>query len=143
MVRLYQKQMKGNDKMRKILFFAITLCVMASLAHANDYSNDVAHAEGTIIDKANVSSHKWQDLAAFVKTYTKDDALLPQAMASGYSIFIGEKLLPFDSSATPMIIEFLKKADSTLDVIATIKIFASPEGFILVSIKNQPKDAAK
>ena len=91
---------------------------------------------GDIIDNMCAGSQEPQDLAAFVKTHTKQCALQPQCQASGYSLFSSGALLKFDAESNAKIAEFLKKPDSKLQVVVVAK--KEPlNALSLVSIENQ------
>ena len=92
--------------------------------------------KGDIIDNMCAGSQKAEALAAFVKTHTKECALKPQCMASGYAIFSDGMLLKFDAASNTKIADFLKKPDSKLQVVAVVK--KEPlNALSLVSIENQ------
>ena len=124
--------------MKKICLFVIALCFASSLAIAQEEAASVADAitlKGDIIDNMCAGAHK-EGLADFVKTHTKECALMPQCKASGYSIFTDDgKLMKFDAESNPLIAEFLTSSDSKLHV----KVIANKVGeeLNLVSIENQ------
>ena len=89
---------------------------------------------GDVIDNMCAGVNK-ANLAEFVKTHTKECALKPGCMDSGYSIFAGGKLYAFDKVSSAKIAEFLKKADSKLQVTITAKQVG--DELSLVSIENQ------
>ena len=89
---------------------------------------------GDVIDNMCAGVNK-ANLAEFVKTHTKECALKPGCMDSGYSIFAGGKLYAFDKVSSAKIAEFLKKADSKLQVTITAKQVG--DELNLVSIQNQ------
>jgi len=90
--------------------------------------------KGTIIDNHCAGMSK-DNLAEFIKTHTKECALMPECAASGYSIFADGKLHKFDQESSRKIDEFLKKAESKLDVVVTAERVG--EALKLVSIENQ------
>lgn len=89
---------------------------------------------GTVIDNACASSHQ-ADLASFIKTHTKECALMPGCEASGYLLYSGGKLYKFDNEGSAKIAEFLKGKDAKLDV--TVKAEVSGDMLKLVSVENQ------
>jgi len=89
---------------------------------------------GDIIDNMCANAHK-DSLADFVKTHTKQCAIAPGCMESGYSIFADGKLYKFDKDSSVKVAEFLKKDDSKLQVIIAAQ---EKNGKLsLVSIENQ------
>ena len=141
--------------MKKMLFVLIALCCVSSLAFAEDAKTTAAPTtdttaavaattpaataesmvlKGDVIDNTCANSNK-DNLAAFVKTHTKQCALLPGCMESGYSIFADGKLYKFDKDSNAKVAEFLKKADSKLQVTVTAKQVG--DELSLVSIENQ------
>ena len=132
--------------MKKILFVLMALCFVSSLAFAQEATQPAATTtapaiaaapeaivlSGTIIDNMCAGANK-DTLAEFVKTHTKECAL--QCMNSGYSIFANGKLSKFDNDSSAKIAEFLKNADSKLQVTVTAKQVG--DELSLISIKNQ------
>jgi hypothetical protein len=90
--------------------------------------------KGDVIDNMCAGINK-DTLAEFVKTHTKECTLKPECVASGYSILTDGKLYKFDQASNIMVEEFLKKADSKLQVSITAKQVG--EELSLVSIENQ------
>ena len=90
--------------------------------------------KGDIIDNMCAGANKGT-LAEFVKTHTKECALKPGCLDSGYSIFADGKLYAFDKDSSAKVAEFLKQADSKLQVTITAKQVG--DELNLVSIKNQ------
>ena len=91
-------------------------------------------SRGDIIDNMCAGANK-DNLAKFVKTHTKECTLKPGCMDSGYSIFADGKLYAFDKFSSAKVAEFLKKADSKLQVTITAKQVG--DELSLVSIENQ------
>lgn len=139
--------------MKKILFLLIVLCFVSSLAFAADevtpvaattataVTTDTATAlaeamvlKGDLIDNLCAGMNK-DTLAEFVKTHTKDCVLKPACSDSGYSIFANGKLYKFDKDSNAKAAEFLKAADSKLQVTVTAKQVG--DELSLVSIENQ------
>lgn len=137
--------------MRKVMALVLGLCFVATLAFAQTPTSNAVSAptsapvsmventqltmKGEIIDNMCAGSQKPENLAAFVKTHTKECALMPNCAASGYSIFSEGKLAKFDKDSNAKIEDFLKKADSKLAVeVVAIKV---GDELSLVSIKNQ------
>ena len=141
--------------MKKIFLMLIVLCFVNVLAFAEDVVNPAdtttatttavttvtvaAPAEamvlkGDVIDNMCAGMNK-DTLAEFVKTHTKECAIKPACMDSGYSIFSDGKLYAFDKDSSIKVAEFLKKADSKLQVTVTAKQVGDELG--LVSIENQ------
>jgi len=136
--------------MKKILFALMALCFVSSLAFAQDMDKPVDTTtavtaaatipettvvlKGDIIDNMCAGTNK-ANLAEFVKTHTKECALMPNCQASGYSIFADGKLYAFDKDSNAKVAEFLKNADSKLQVTVTAKQVG--DELNLISIKNQ------
>ncbi len=112
----------------------IMLCIASTLAFAQEATTSVT-IKGVIIDNMCAGSQKPENLEAFVRTHTKECALLPSCVASGYSIFSEGKLMKFDSKSNTKIEEFLKNPDSKLQVVAVVNKFG--DLLSLVSIENQ------
>jgi len=146
----------GEFKMKKILFVLLALCFASSLPFAQDASQPVVATtdtetttvaaaadtavpeamvlKGDIIDNMCAGMHK-ETLAEFVKTHTKECALMPDCVASGYSLFADGKLYAFDQDSNAKVAEFLKNADSKLQVTVTAKQVG--DELSLASIENQ------
>jgi hypothetical protein len=90
--------------------------------------------KGNIIDNTCAGANK-DNLADFIKTHTKQCAIMPGCIESGYSIFADGKLYTFDKDSSAKVAEFLKKADSKLEVSITAKQVG--DELSLVSIENQ------
>ncbi len=117
--------------MKKVLLVVLALAFMSGLAFAQPAEMTM---KGVIIDNMCAGAHK-ADITEFVKTHTKDCALMPQCVASGYSIVTDGKVMKFDKASNAKIEEFLKKADSKLGVEVVVK--KTGEELSLVSIMNQ------
>lgn len=125
--------------MRKKSFVMLTLGLIVLLsfsfqvqAAANE--GETITLKGDIIDNLCANGNK-DNLAEFVKSHTKSCALMPNCVASGYSLYVDGKLHRFDDASNKKIEEFLKKSESRLQVVVTI---TKTEDLIsLVSIKNQ------
>lgn len=125
--------------MKKVLFVLMAIGFVASLAFAQDATvavkSDTITIKGDIIDNMCAGTQKAEDLANFVKTHTKECALMQDCVESGYSIFADGKLSKFTKDSNSKIEEFLKKTDSKLQVIVTVK--QAGDELELVSIENQ------
>lgn len=131
--------------MKKLLLAGMLLCFATSLAFAQETTTPTeptltpAGTEitltGDVIDNICADSQKPEDLANFVKTHTKQCALMPNSVESGYSIFADGKLYKFDKESNAKIQEFLKNEDSKLQVVVTAKKVG--EELSLVTIENQ------
>ncbi len=145
--------------MKKVLFVLMALCFVSALAFAQDVAGPVATTtnttttdtttvttntavttpevvtlKGDVIDNMCAGANK-NNLAEFVKTHTKECALKPGCIDSGYSIFADGKLYAFDKDSSAKVAEFLKKADSKLQVAITAKQVG--DELSLASIENQ------
>jgi len=110
--------------------FALTSFVLAETVNAAEAMTYT----GTIIDTACATAHK-AGLAEFVKTHPKECALAEACMASGYNIYANGKLYKFDKASSDKVAEFLKKADSKLEV--TVSAEEVNGELRLLSIENQ------
>ena len=90
--------------------------------------------KGIIIDNKCAEANK-DDLANFITTHAKSCAILPECIASGYSIYSDGKLMKFDVESNAKVIEFLKKEDSKLAVVVDAKKVG--EELSLLTIMNQ------
>jgi hypothetical protein len=147
--------------MKKLLFVLMALCLLSSLDFAADRSTGATSTKettaavipavstsmgqaattsrtviltGDVIDNMCAGGNK-ANLAEFVKTHTKECALKPGCLDSGYSIYANGKLYAFDKDSSAKVAEFLKKADSKLQVTITAKQVG--DELSLVSIENQ------
>jgi hypothetical protein len=109
-------------------FLLVGLVALAALA------GEVMTLKGTIIDNRCAGMNK-DNLADFIKTHTKQCALMPDCVASGYSLFVDGKLHKFDQASNKKVEEFLKKDESKLEVV--VKTEKVGEELKLVSIENQ------
>jgi len=124
----------------------MAICLVSSLAFAAGETSSAAVSKpvevavktvmlkGDIIDNMCAGAHK-DVLADFVKTHTKQCAIAPGCIDSGYSIFADGKLYKFDKDSNAKIVEFLKKEDSKLQVVVAAKEVGGE--LSLVSIENQ------
>jgi hypothetical protein len=125
--------------MKKLILIAVALCLLTTFAFAAEavtavIGNAVMPIKGTIIDNACAGANK-DNLAEFIKTHPKSCALMPNCVASGYSIYADGKLMQFDKGSGAKIEEFLKKDDSKLEVV--VETEKAGDELKLVSIKNQ------
>jgi hypothetical protein len=90
--------------------------------------------KGDIIDNKCAAANK-DNLSEFVKTHTKQCALMPACAASGYSIYSDGKLYKFDQASATRAHEFLKKENNKLQVV--VAVTKAGEEYTLVSIENQ------
>jgi len=122
--------------MKKLILLGLVLSFAASLAFAQETAQTATLTlKGDIIDNKCAGSQTAEGLAAFVKTHTKECTLLPECAASGYAIFTDGQLLKFDKDSSMKVEEFLKQADSKLQVVVEAK--KAGEELSLVSIQNQ------
>ncbi len=90
--------------------------------------------DGYVIDTQCADANK-DKLADFVKTHTKECAMLPPCHSSGYNLYSGGKLYKFDKESSDKVYDFLSKADSDLKV--KVEVQHEKGGTLkLVSIKN-------
>ena len=119
--------------MRKILILGLVTCFMLSLAFAQE--KNTITIRGDIIDNLCASSQKIETLPEFVKMHTKECALMPGCVASGYSIFFDGKLMRFDKKSNDQIERFLKNPASKLQVV--VEATKVGDTLSLVAIANQ------
>lgn len=145
--------------MKKVLFVLLALCLMSSLVFAAEPvatdettttttttvtttaavpapepTPEVMALKGDVIDNTCAGANK-DNLAEFIKTHSKQCALMPGCIESGYSIFADGKLYTFDKDSSAKVAEFLKQADSKLQVSITAKQVG--DELSLVSIENR------
>lgn len=126
--------------MKKIAFVVLALCLSASFVFAQEGAKaDTVKVNGIIVDNMCASAHG-ADMAEFVKTHAKTCAVMPECQASGYSIFANGVLTAFDKDSSVKVAEFLKKADSSLEVSVVAK--NAGKELSLISIENVKKEAA-
>ena len=116
--------------MRKVVFAVM----LVSLVAVAILEGKVITLKGTFIDNRCADLNK-DNLAEFIKTHPKECALMPDCVASGYSIFADGKLYKFDQASSKKVEEFLKKAESKLEVV--VQAAWEGEELKLVSIENQ------
>jgi hypothetical protein len=126
--------------MKKVFLFTVLMCLASTYVCAQEAAPAVTAGQemtlsGDIVDNMCASSQKPEELAGFIKAHTKQCALMPSCVESGYSIFVDGKLVKFDKASNAKIEEFLKKEDSKLQV----KVTANKVGeeLSLISIENQ------
>jgi hypothetical protein len=132
--------------MMKLIFAVLVFCVAVSAAYAQPATTaqvpvqaatpvaEQVTLSGTIIDNTCAGAHQ-DDMAAFIITHTKECALMPGCVESGYSIFADGKLSKFDKDSSAKIAAFLKMPDSKLQVVVIAD--KAGEELSLVSIANQ------
>lgn len=128
--------------MKKMITFAVAALLIAGAVYAAETAAKPAAGvkamtyEGTIIDNLCATGNKAK-LGDFIKTHTKQCALMPNCAASGYSLYMPDgTLMPFDKASSMKIQKFLKKKSSKLEVSVTAN--KNADTLQLVSIKNMP-----
>jgi hypothetical protein len=119
---------------KKTIILMIMLCLFSSLAFAQQSAGNL-QIKGVIIDNSSVDSLKLEKVAELVKVYTKETALKPQSVASGYSIFFKGQLMKFDKISNLDIESFLKVSNSKLQVV--VECAKVGDLLRLVYIENQ------
>jgi hypothetical protein len=103
----------AGSRITVVLVASLALAVAAQAAKGVRQPVNLA---GTLIDNQCAQAHQ-ADLAAFVPTHTKDCALMPACVKSGYSLYTEDgKLLPFTKKSNAKIAEFLQGPASGLRV---------------------------
>lgn len=131
--------------MKKFVLIAMAICFVTSLAFAQETASTETPVftpvateimlKGDIIDNLCAGTQNPEELANFIRTHTKQCALMPACVASGYSIFADGKLYKFDKESNAKIEEFLKQEDSKLQAVVTAKQVG--EELSLATIENQ------
>ncbi|MBU0548102.1 MAG: hypothetical protein KJ710_01465 [Candidatus Omnitrophica bacterium] len=136
--------------MKRILFVFIAFCFVSSLAFAQDAAEHTVTAgamdaattmddemviNGYIIDNRCAEANNNDTLSEFVKIHTKQCALMPACIESGYSIYSDGILYVFDTDSNTQIVEFLNNADSKLKV--TVVAEQVGDELSLISVENQ------
>lgn len=126
--------------MKKTILIITALLLVAGAAFAADQAAKpqatpgIMTYEGTIIDNLCATGNK-ANLGAFIKTHTKQCALMPNCAASGYSLYMPDgSLMPFDRESGAKIQKFLKKKSNKLKVSVTANMESGT--LQLISIKN-------
>lgn len=123
--------------MAKKLFLPILLLLLTvlSLAAAKPaLQMNRTTCTGTIIDN-KCAKAQMKNLTEFIKTHTKECALMPECSASGYAFYTDGRLVEFTKDSTPLIVKFLQEKNSQLQAEAVVE---NLNGRIrLISIKNQ------
>jgi len=108
--------------MRKVLLaFAAVMMVMAygmatqAVAAKKAPKAETMTMSGYIIDTKCATDNK-DKLDEFVKSHTKECATAPACQKSGYNFYSEGKLYKLDKASNKKAIDFLKKADSKLNV---------------------------
>ncbi|MBU0547934.1 MAG: hypothetical protein KJ710_01730 [Candidatus Omnitrophica bacterium] len=120
--------------MKRIIVLLMMFCFAVSSGLAQQAAANV-QIKGVIIDNLCAGSQKPEDLEEFVKTHTKECALKPECVASGYSIFSSGKLMKFDKISSIDIEAFLRIPTSKLQVI--VECMEHGDLLRLVYIENQ------
>lgn len=120
--------------MKKLLLACLFFCLVSPFALAQ-VENDEFSFNGMIIDVQNAIKNK-DRLADFINEYTKEEALTPQAIESGYGIFMEDSYMKFDAESNAKIVEFLNNPDSTLEVTIMASV-GQNDILTLISIMNQ------
>jgi type 1 fimbria pilin len=125
--------------MKHLAIAAVILLTLTTLSFAQtaapQAATETVTLRGTIIDNQCAGKQAPEQLGTFIKTHTKQCALLPACVASGYSIFADGKLTKFDKASNAKVEEFLRKPESKLDVLVVAK--KAGNKLELISIMNQ------
>ncbi|MDD5155072.1 MAG: hypothetical protein PHF11_01105 [Candidatus Omnitrophica bacterium] len=117
---------------KKLFLSGIALWLAASFAFAQVEMT----ITGTIIDNQCTPIRTPEKLKDFLKTYTKEKALMSTCAASGYSIYTSDgRIFRFDKDSNFKILVFLEKKDSKLDVTVSVDMVGNE--LSLVSIANK------
>lgn len=99
-----------------------------------DKKSEKITISGTIIDNLCAQAHK-SSMEQFIKSHTRECALMPECAASGYSLYHYGALLRFDKESSKKVEQFLQKKGSTLTVVVVVK--KTGDAYNLISIKNK------
>jgi hypothetical protein len=113
----------------------LAVAVLASSVYAATAGGETLTLRGTLIDNACAGSQTPEQLAAFIKTHTKECALMPGCAASGYGIFADGLFRRFDAASNAKVEAFLRKEGSKLEVVVVAR--EAGGRLELVSIENQ------
>jgi len=123
--------------MKRVLLVLIPLLLVSCQLFAQSKGETVT-LNGTIIDTRSVKLQQ-DDLEDFVAGYTKEKALQPIAIDSGYSIYLAENFngyMNFDNGSTAKIADYLRQPESTLTV--TVQALVGDYNSLsLISIQKQ------
>jgi len=119
--------------MKKIAIFLFIFCAFTYSALAQQAGN--IQIKGVIVDNLYAEAQKPEQLAEAVKGHTKEDALKPEAVASGYAILYNGKLIKFDKISNLDIAAFLKEPKNRLQVVVACE--KNKDLLRLVYIENQ------
>jgi type 1 fimbria pilin len=123
--------------MGKFIALLMGVLLLASMAVAGQAAggSETVTLNGVVVDNACASGHK-TDLGEFVKTHTKDCALMPGCEASGYSLVTPDgQAQMFTKTGSQKVAKFLKTKKGTLKV--EVKVKKIGKELELISIKNQ------
>jgi hypothetical protein len=121
---------QGGFDMKKVM----TAVLLAGLVGLFGLAAEILSFKGDIIDNMCAAENK-DNLGDFLKTHAKECALMTHCVASGYSIYADGKLYSFDQASNKKIEEFLRQADSRLQVV--VRAEKAGKELTLVSIQNQ------
>jgi ABC-type amino acid transport substrate-binding protein len=128
--------MRGGElKMKKILFVLMALCFVSSLAFAADSEVTTVTTEPTTTAATTTQTATTVTTAVTTPESVVLKGVVSGSIDSGYSILADGKLYAFDKDSNAKVAEFLKKADSKLQVTVTAKQVG--DELSLVSIENQ------
>jgi hypothetical protein len=132
--------------MKRLGFALLLVCLASVLAFAQESATPVAAPvqapaanatitlKGTLIDDTCAGANS-ANLADFIKTHTKQCALMSGCINSTYSLYANGKLYKFDQLSSDKVTEFLRKEENRLDVVVTAR---DKNGELsLISIANQ------
>ncbi len=94
--------------MKRLVLVVLGLCLLVSSGFAAETKSAAVKKspeltlKGDIIDNSCAMANK-ANLASYVKTHTKECALRPGCVASGYSIFADGRLMTFDKKSNKKI----------------------------------------
>lgn len=119
-----------------MLLAVIAFCVISpSLMAQGPQSVSTVQYWGDIVDNNSIRSLRPDELAAFMRTYTKEMALRPVSRYSGYSIYTNGRLIKFTDSSSSLIVDFLSRPLNSIHVFVTAKW--SGDKLVIIMIKKQ------
>jgi hypothetical protein len=124
--------------MKNLILMLMTFTLLSTGVYAVESQKGIKTGKmtisGTLIDNRCANAHT-SSLEQFIKSHTKECALMPDCAASGYSLYHYGALVRFDKESSKKIEQFLQKKGSTLDVTVVVK--KAGEEYNLISIKNK------
>jgi hypothetical protein len=128
----------GGGKIMVIIEATVVLGIFAVIAHFLGLTRGRKMSfSGIIIDNLCEKEHNF-DLDKYIVTHTKQCALLPYCIGSGFSLVTQGKVYKFSEGSSRKIEHYLKRDDSTLSVDTKVRV-REDSSLELISLKNKNK----